>query len=88
MAIWRVRIAEGERLARGSVEAGADRAARGRRHARRAVAADSLDALGHGPVPVGSSVLAPIQGQEVWAAGVTYSINRSARNEGSGGHDL
>jgi hypothetical protein len=24
----------------------------------------------------------------VWAAGVTYSINRSARNEGSGGHDL
>jgi hypothetical protein len=31
MAIWRVRIAEGERLARGSVEAGADRAARCRR---------------------------------------------------------
>jgi 2-dehydro-3-deoxy-D-arabinonate dehydratase len=24
----------------------------------------------------------------VWAAGVTYSINRSARNEESGGHDF
>ena len=33
-------------------------------------------------------MLAPVQGQEVWAAGVTYVTSRSARNEESGGHDF
>ena len=34
-------------------------------------------------------MLAPVAGQEVWAAGVTYAASRSARNEESkGGHDF
>ena len=33
-------------------------------------------------------MLAPVQGQEVWAAGVTYESSRVARNEESGGHDF
>ena len=88
MAIWRVQTAEGERLARGPVEGGpvelldgdARRAARGRaRWTRRPT----------GPVPAGSVVLAPVAGQEVWAAGVTYAASRSARNdESKGAHDF
>ena len=88
MALWRVQTAEGERLARGPVDGGpvellerhARRAARGG-HARRAR-------------PTGRSrrvsvVLAPVAGQEVWAAGVTYAASRSARNdESKGAHDF
>jgi 2-dehydro-3-deoxy-D-arabinonate dehydratase len=88
MAIWRVRTAEGERLARGSVEAGPTELLAADATLDELLAAGSLDAPGDGPVPVGSTVLAPVQGQEVWAAGVTYSISRSARNEESGGHDF
>ncbi|HEX6020966.1 MAG TPA: hypothetical protein VFZ00_03150 [Solirubrobacter sp.] len=33
-----------------------------------------------GPVLDGSVVLAPVAGQEVWAAGVTYSASRTAHN--------
>jgi len=32
-----------------------------------------------GPVPLGGRVVAPIGGQEVWAAGVTYTRSRDAR---------
>jgi 2-dehydro-3-deoxy-D-arabinonate dehydratase len=40
-------------------------------------------------VPAGSVVLAPVAGQEVWAAGVTYAASRSARNdESKGTHDF
>jgi 2-dehydro-3-deoxy-D-arabinonate dehydratase len=88
MAIWRVRTAEGERVARGSVEAGPTELLAADATLDELLAAGSLDAAGDGPVPVGSTVLAPVQGQEVWAAGVTYSISRSARNEESGGHDF
>jgi 2-dehydro-3-deoxy-D-arabinonate dehydratase len=88
MAIWRVRTAEGERLARGSVEAGPTELLASDATLDALLAAGVLDAPGDGPVPVGSTVLAPVQGQEVWAAGVTYLISRSARNEESGGHDF
>ena len=34
-------------------------------------------------------MLAPVAGQEVWAAGVTYAASRSARNdESKGAHDF
>src|SRR5262249_2930345 len=43
----------------------------------------SLDRLadlrGYGPVPDGSAVLAPVDAQPVWAAGVTYARSLSAR---------
>jgi len=86
MAIWRVRTAGGERVARGPVEAGPTELLEGTLDAL--LAGGSLDAPADGPVPAGSVVLAPVAGQEVWAAGVTYAASRTARNEESGGHDF
>jgi 2-dehydro-3-deoxy-D-arabinonate dehydratase len=85
-ALWRIRTAEGERLARGPVEAGPVELLEGTLDGL--LAAGSLDAPAAGPVPAGSVVLAPVSGQEVWAAGVTYAASRTARNEESGGHDF
>jgi 2-dehydro-3-deoxy-D-arabinonate dehydratase len=87
MAIWRVQTAEGERLARGPVDGGPVELLEGTLDAL--LAAGSLDAPVAGPVPAGSVVLAPVAGQEVWAAGVTYAASRSARNdESKGTHDF
>jgi 2-dehydro-3-deoxy-D-arabinonate dehydratase len=88
MAVWRVRTAQGERLTGGSVEAGPTELLAQDATLDSLLAAGALDAPGDGPVPVASTVLAPVQGQEVWAAGVTYATSRSARNEESGGHDF
>ena len=41
-----------------------------------------------GPVPPGSSVVVPIGGQEVWAAGVTYTRSLDARMLESGTPDI
>jgi 2-dehydro-3-deoxy-D-arabinonate dehydratase len=41
-----------------------------------------------GPVPADATVLAPVQGQEVWASGVTFERSRSARNEEAGPVDI
>ena len=41
----------------------------------------ALEAPVEGPVPHGARVLAPVQSQEVWAAGVTYLRSREARVE-------
>src|SRR3954449_6160629 len=87
MALWRIRTAEGERLARGPVEAGRVELLR-ERSLDALLAAGTLHGEGDGPVPAGSVVLAPAAGQEVWAAGVTYAGSRTARNEESGGHDF
>ena len=87
MALWRVRTAEGERLARGPLDGGPVELLEGTLDAL--LAAGSLDAPVTGPVPAGSVVLAPVAGQEVWAAGVTYNASRSARNdESKGAHDF
>ena len=87
MALWRVQTAGGERLARGPVEGGPVELLKGDLDAL--LAAGSLDAEADGPVPAGSVVLAPVAGQEVWAAGVTYAASRSARNdESKGAHDF
>jgi 2-dehydro-3-deoxy-D-arabinonate dehydratase len=87
MALWRVRTAEGERLARGPLDAGPVELLQGTLD--ELLAAGTLDAPVTGPVPQGSVVLAPVAGQEVWAAGVTYAASRTARNdESKGAHDF
>lgn len=49
---------------------------------------DALAQPGAGPVPDGSRLLAPVQGQEVWASGVTFERSRAARNEEAGPVDF
>jgi 2-dehydro-3-deoxy-D-arabinonate dehydratase len=95
MPLWRVRTAQGERLGRGALAGGptellpAETTLDGLLAAgAEAFAEAASSAPADGPVPAGSTVLAPVGGQEVWAAGVTYATSRSARNEESGGHDL
>jgi 2-dehydro-3-deoxy-D-arabinonate dehydratase len=93
VALWRVGTAQGSRLACGPLAAGPDALL---------AAGTTLDALlagppgafaraaattGGDPLEAGTTVLAPVQGQEVWAAGVTYASSRAARNEESGGAD-
>jgi 2-dehydro-3-deoxy-D-arabinonate dehydratase len=88
MAIWRVSTPHGERLARGPVDSGPAELLPASTTLDSLLAAGSLEAEGAGPAPGSSIVLAPVQGQEVWAAGVTYESSRVARNEESGGHDF
>lgn len=86
-AMWRVHTATGPRLAAGPVTAGPQRLlaqdvrlddllARGGNALREALAG-----AGDGAVPAGARVLCPLEGQEVWASGVTFERSRSARNE-------
>jgi 2-dehydro-3-deoxy-D-arabinonate dehydratase len=52
---------------------------------------DYLNGLPHKPVSIPHDLLAPIEAQEVWAAGVTYHRSRSARMveaQGAGGGDF
>ncbi|MGN6173936.1 MAG: hypothetical protein ACTHPS_13495 [Streptosporangiaceae bacterium] len=93
MALWQV-LADGERrLARGPAGAGPQELL---------AASLTIDALlggppgalavalrgpAAGPVPPGVRVVAPIGGQEVWAAGVTYTRSRDARVLESGTPD-
>jgi 2-dehydro-3-deoxy-D-arabinonate dehydratase len=95
MPLWRVRTAHGERLARGTLAGGptellpADATLDGLLSAGAdALAEAASSGPADGPVPAGTTVLVPVGGQEVWAAGVTYATSRSARNEESGGHDF
>jgi 2-dehydro-3-deoxy-D-arabinonate dehydratase len=84
--MWRVLVDGRPRLARGPVDAGP----------AELLAVSSLDevlaepggfasALERidGQVPAGARVVAPIEGQEVWASGVTYLRSRDARKEES-----
>ena len=85
-ALWRVATGGRTRLARGGVHQGPT-------DLIQAVSLDSLLAepggvaraldLGEGPIPDDVKVLAPIDGQEVWASGVTYLRSRDARKEES-----
>ncbi len=47
----------------------------------RAALSDAVGGPTHGPVPPGAQVLAPLDEQEVWAAGVTYRRSHEARVE-------
>lgn len=90
MALWQVLTGGERRLARGPA---------GRGPEQLLAASVTIDSLlggdpgvlaavlggpGAGPVPAGSSVVAPVGGQEVWAAGVTYTRSLDARMGESG----
>ncbi|QBI18558.1 fumarylacetoacetate hydrolase [Egibacter rhizosphaerae] len=87
-ALWRVHTPQGERLARGPAasgpkellapDLGVDDLLRGE------ASLAGLDELpAHGTLTSDASVLAPLGGQDVWAAGVTYLRSRDARLEES-----
>ena len=93
MALWQV-LADGERrLARGPAGAGpqellaATLTIDGLLGGPPGALAAALRGPAAGPVPPGARVVAPIGGQEVWAAGVTYTRSRDARVLESGTPD-
>ena len=93
MALWQV-LADGERrLARGPAGAGpqellaASLTIDGLLGGPPGGLAAALRGPAAGPVPPGARVVAPIGGQEVWAAGVTYTRSRDARVLESGTPD-
>jgi 2-dehydro-3-deoxy-D-arabinonate dehydratase len=87
MALWRVRTAGGERLARGPAEDGprellpARLTVDGLLGGRPGALDAALAGPGDGPLPAGAAVVLPLGGQEVWAAGVTFWRSREARME-------
>ena len=89
MAVWRVRVGDRVRLARGDSESGpAELLDPGLTVT--GLLADPAWPLGTladlpaaGPVPDGATVLVPVEGQPVWAAGVTFPRSRQARIEES-----
>jgi 2-dehydro-3-deoxy-D-arabinonate dehydratase len=94
-ALWRVRTGDGVRLAVGAPDEGPQRLlpsgtsvddllARGGDALAQAVASGADGE----PVPPGAVVLCPLEGQEVWASGVTFERSRSARNEEAGPVDF
>ena len=98
-ALFRVALPDGSaRLARGQVGHGADRLLPaevslddllgGADAAAGASLAAALGAATDEPVPDGARVLAPVEGQEVWASGVTFERSREARNEEAGPVDI
>jgi 2-dehydro-3-deoxy-D-arabinonate dehydratase len=93
MALWQV-LADGERrLARGPAGAGpqellaASLTIDGLLGGPPGALAAALRGPAAGLVPPGARVVAPIGGQEVWAAGVTYTRSRDARVLESGTPD-
>jgi 2-dehydro-3-deoxy-D-arabinonate dehydratase len=89
--LFRVRLADGTtRLARGTTRGGPtellapDLTIATILRADRMGLADAVAAgPGGGPVPDAARVVAPVEDQEVWAAGVTYERSRDARMEES-----
>jgi 2-dehydro-3-deoxy-D-arabinonate dehydratase len=92
MALWQV-VTGGElRLARGPAHSGpqellASSAAIDTLIGTPGALACELRRPAAGPVPRGARVVAPIGGQEIWAAGVTYTRSRDARILESGTPD-
>ena len=98
-AIYRLALPDGSvRLASGEVDDGParllpaelslDDLLRGADEAPGSSLAAALAAATEEEVPAGSRVLAPIDGQEVWASGVTFERSREARNEEAGPVDI
>jgi 2-dehydro-3-deoxy-D-arabinonate dehydratase len=92
-AIWAVDVAGERRLARGDADLGpADLLPREATLAaalsRPAGLEELLDLAADDRVPVGATVLAPVDRQPVWAAGVTFERSRAGRLEESGGADF
>src|SRR5436190_19007476 len=92
MALWQLAIDGERRLARGPASDGpqellaASLTIDGLLGAPGALAA-ALRGPAAGPVPAGARVVAPVGGQEVWAAGVTYTRSLDARVAESGTPD-
>jgi 2-dehydro-3-deoxy-D-arabinonate dehydratase len=84
-ALYRVRLADGtHRIAWGSVEAGPRSLADPSASLDRVLSEHrGLDSIGRSDeqVPSDAVVVVPVEGQEVWAAGVTYLRSRDARRE-------
>jgi 2-dehydro-3-deoxy-D-arabinonate dehydratase len=92
-ALWRVEVGGRARLARGSVEGGPEALLPADMTLTRLLngTATSFAAVVHaadGEPPSGLRLLAPVDEQEVWAAGVTYERSREARREESKVPDL
>ncbi len=93
-ALWRLQLPDGVRLAAGPPDAGPqhllaasvdlDQLLRTGGTALR----EAVNAPAGEPVPSTARVLCPLQGQEVWAAGVTFERSRTARNEEAGPVDF
>jgi len=93
-ALWRLQVGEGVRFAAGPpddgpvhllpVEVSLDEVLAQGGDALR----DLLQRPDGEPVPDGARVLCPLQGQEVWASGVTFERSRTARNEEAGEVDF
>ena len=87
-ALFRVRLPTGEiRLARGDSDRGPDALLPADVTLDDALASGDdlarlLERVG-APIPAGATPLAPVENQEVWAAGVTYERSREARIEES-----
>lgn len=89
-SLFRIQLPDGMiRLARGQVTEGPTTLLPARLTLDRLLSQDNgsmwrgVDAANAGPVPNGSTILAPIESQPVWAAGVTYERSRQARSEES-----
>jgi 2-dehydro-3-deoxy-D-arabinonate dehydratase len=92
-AIWAVDVAGERRLARGDADTGpVDLLPRAATLAaalsRPAGLEELLDLAADDRVPAGAAVLAPVDRQPVWAAGVTFERSRAGRLEESGGADF
>jgi len=92
VALWRLLVDGRPRLARGPVDGPAELLDPGA--TLDGVLGGDPDALAEllagpaaGPVPAGAHPLAPVGGQPVWAAGVTFLRSRDARLEESSGLD-
>ena len=92
MALWQVALEGRPRLARGPVGGPAELLDAGA-SLDGLLAGDSgalqglLEGPAGGPVPDGTPLLAPVGGQPVWAAGVTFRRSRDARLDESRGLD-
>lgn len=88
-ALFHVQLPDGPRWARGTADGGplellaADLTLEGLLGPNGPTLADVADLPSVGPVPAGATMLAPVDAQEVWAAGVTYLRSRDARMEES-----
>jgi 2-dehydro-3-deoxy-D-arabinonate dehydratase len=93
-ALYRIRVGDTVLLARGSVDGGPAELLPAETDLDRLLGAgtpalrSALDGATEGAAPAGAEVLAPVAGQEVWAAGVTFERSRVARNEESGQVDF
>lgn len=88
-ALFHIQFPDGPRWARGTAEGGplellgSDITLEGLLGPVGPTLTELADLPSAGPVPAGATVLAPVDAQEVWAAGVTYLRSRDARMEES-----